>query len=433
MKNATDLIKDLIWYRDKHITILKRGSIFLVINPDNVRWYTTNQLGTEILINSSKGIQNCHLRPSSYSLKEAKYLNSLASIQFFDCPEDMPVDIPTVVNISLTERCNLECDYCFYSASYGNSPSPQTENLPYDKMNIFLEELKKLNPNVRVYLTGGEPFMHKDIFRFCKFIKANDLFVGIVTNGTLFNRDNLLHLIDSGIDEIRVSLDGISEEIHNAHRPKSFHKVMKALEDLENIAAPVVISMTVTSNNEHHIMEMADFVVKRGFRLNFSPAVPAGRAARKKQLLPNYEEIVRQIVNVEEKYDLGFLNIEDSQGFRRFTCGLGGNSLYVNLKGDVAPCNKFAKTEHLKANVFKEGLFEILRSENTKEIQLSVDEIELCSDCPIRYVCGGPCRASSYFFSGRLDGYSPDCRYRFSETIASMFYSACYLPAAEQN
>jgi|GEM_PF-4348782 len=425
-------VQNQIPYQNDVVTIIKRGALFLVIHSKNARWYVTDQLGAELIVSALNHMEKVD-GPVPCSLAEAIYLRRLITKHFFHPPVDMPVHIPNVVCLSLTERCNLECDYCFYSASYRDSRALHVEDPPHHSVSLLFEELRRMNPKARVYLTGGEPFMHRDIFDFLALIKSNSLYAGVVTNGTLLNRKKVEHLGKIGVDEVRISLDGVHEKTHNATRPGTFRKVMKAIDLLEDFSIRVVISMTVTTQNEHEIQELSDFAANRGFALNFSHVVPTGRAAKKRELLPDYEELVRQIALAEKRHRFGFFYIENSQGLRRHTCGLAGQSLYVNLKGETEPCNMLAKTKHRIGNVFVHGLARTLCSEGARRVRVPVDEMSSCSDCYIRYICGGSCRASSYFALGAMNTRGPDCRFKYSEIIESMFCNAPYWPAAKRN
>ena len=43
--------------------------------------------------------------------------------------------------------------------------------------------------------------------------------------------------------------------------------------------------------------------------------------------------------------------------------------------------------------------------------ELDVDSIDGCKDCPIKYICGGSCRARSFYEGGKIDSSSDFCRY----------------------
>jgi sulfatase maturation enzyme AslB (radical SAM superfamily) len=135
---------------------------------------------------------------------------------------------PTSIILYVTTLCNLRCKHCFYSTELNNH-----------KVFMSLEEIKK-TVNSLVYpatftLTGGEPFLRKDIKEIISFIYKK--FKGkraimICTNGTLHKRiynisKELLEKYNNLQLNIEISIDGM-KETHNTIRGEgSFEKVIE--------------------------------------------------------------------------------------------------------------------------------------------------------------------------------------------------------------
>ena len=115
------------------------------------------------------------------------------------------------LRISLTERCNLRCDYCM--PENGVELTSQEKLLNKDEIvraaRIFVEECGV----DKVRLTGGEPLLRKDIIDLCADIKRLDGLkdLGITTNGILLKR-RLPDLLHAGVNLFNVSLDTLDEE-----------------------------------------------------------------------------------------------------------------------------------------------------------------------------------------------------------------------------
>ena len=62
---------------------------------------------------------------------------------------------------NLTRRCNLECAHCYLSAFAGADTRGE---LSTDECRRVLDEIALVNPNVFLILTGGEPFLRRDLF-----------------------------------------------------------------------------------------------------------------------------------------------------------------------------------------------------------------------------------------------------------------------------
>jgi len=118
---------------------------------------------------------------------------------------------PVCLYLETTNRCNLLCTTC-----------PRTfEELepPADMGWKLFTEIVDQFPNIaRVVLHGvGEPMMTRELPRMIRYLKDRGTYVLFNTNGTLLTRRKGKELIDSGLDELRVSLD--------AAAPQSFVRV----------------------------------------------------------------------------------------------------------------------------------------------------------------------------------------------------------------
>ena len=79
-------------------------------------------------------------------------------------------------------------------------------------------------------------------------------------------------------------------------------------------------------------------------------------------------------------------------------------------------------------NVHERSIQEIYRDSPALQhcADLDVDHIEKCSDCAIRYICGGACRARGYYETGRIDGTGDFCDYELNAFLDGIvkIYSA---------
>src|SRR5437763_5171823 len=108
---------------------------------------------------------------------------------------------PVCLYLETTNRCNLLCTTC-----------PRTfEDLepPEDMSWALFTNIVDQFPNIaRVVLHGvGEPMMVRNLPRMIRHLKARGTYVLFNTNGTLLTARKGAELIDSGLAELRVSLD----------------------------------------------------------------------------------------------------------------------------------------------------------------------------------------------------------------------------------
>ena len=143
--------------------------------------------------------------------------------------------------------CNIACDHCFISCSPRNH---SFEFMTLEQVEKYLQESVELGVK-EYYFTGGEPFMNRQILeileRTLEFGPAT-----VLTNGMLIKEKTAIRLqeIEAASPyslEIRVSMDGYTEEMNDAIRGKGvFKKAMAGTKQLyEHGFLPII---TVTKN-----------------------------------------------------------------------------------------------------------------------------------------------------------------------------------------
>ena len=121
---------------------------------------------------------------------------------------------PVCLYLETTNRCNLPCTTC-----------PRTfeelepaANMSWDLFRSIVDQYPKI---ARVVLHGvGEPLMVPNLPRMVRYLKVRGTYVLFNTNGTLLNERRGRDLIDSGLDELRVSLDAAEPQAFKAVRGK---------------------------------------------------------------------------------------------------------------------------------------------------------------------------------------------------------------------
>ena len=84
--------------------------------------------------------------------------------------------------LELTDRCNLNCKHCGSKCTANNSTY-----LEYSIIEKTLYQVaRKYNPSeIMICITGGEPFLHPDIYKIIYLSRSLGFLVGITSNGTL--------------------------------------------------------------------------------------------------------------------------------------------------------------------------------------------------------------------------------------------------------
>jgi len=108
------------------------------------------------------------------------------------------------LRLAVTDRCNLRCTYCMpENVRYVN----KKELLSYEEMYRLIHLLSTMGIS-KIRITGGEPFLRKDIDYFIRQINQIEHIeqIHMTTNGVLLT-PHLAHLKSMGIQSINLSLD----------------------------------------------------------------------------------------------------------------------------------------------------------------------------------------------------------------------------------
>src|SRR5215210_3103077 len=114
------------------------------------------------------------------------------------------------LRLSVTDRCNLRCEYCMPEDDY--VWLPREDVLHFEEISALVDVFLSLGVD-KIRLTGGEPLLRRDIAALVKMIAAkpglNDL--ALTTNGVLL-ADQIDALKDAGLGRITVSLDTLRRD-----------------------------------------------------------------------------------------------------------------------------------------------------------------------------------------------------------------------------
>ena len=174
---------------------------------------------------------------------------------------------PAHVAISVTNRCNLKCSYCF--AAYNNK---DTDDITTEKMLALIDELDQKGTRL-INLTGGEPLIRPDIKKIIDHITVKKgMKCSMSTNGHLL--ENKLKVLKN-ISSINISLDG-NEEQHNLNRgPQDYSKVIHAIEVAVKHKIPVSTCTVLNKNNSDCVDHIVHLAKEKGFLAIFH--FPYGR------------------------------------------------------------------------------------------------------------------------------------------------------------
>ncbi|XP_057488540.1 GTP 3',8-cyclase, mitochondrial-like isoform X1 [Actinidia eriantha] len=214
---------------------------------------------------------------------------------------DMLVDtfgrLHTYLRISLTERCNLRCQYCMPAEGVELTPSPHllSQNEIIHLANLFVSSGVD-----KIRLTGGEPTIRKDIEEIClrlstlKGLKT----LAMTTNGITLAR-KLPKLKESGLSALNISLDTlIPAKFEFMSRRKGHERVMESINAAIDLGYnPVKVNCVVMRGfNDDEICDFVEWTREKPINVRFIEFMPFdGNVWNVKKLVP-YSEMMDRVV-----------------------------------------------------------------------------------------------------------------------------------------
>lgn len=196
------------------------------------------------------------------------------------------VTAPIYVRVKPTNRCNHDCFFCVYKASFSgmHELSPDRESdyvgkvaeLTTDKLMEILDDFRTMGVKAVTYSGGGEPLMHGGIVKVMERTLELGIDLSIITNGQLLQGERAVAL--SKAKWVRVSVDYQNAEQMHQHRnvpERMFEALLKNLKEFSAHKDPscnLFLNYIVHKGNCNGLLEAAKLFKAHGAEnVRFSP------------------------------------------------------------------------------------------------------------------------------------------------------------------
>jgi radical SAM protein with 4Fe4S-binding SPASM domain len=317
-----------------------------------------------------------------------------------------------------------------------------------------IDDMAKVNPNLFLILTGGEPLVRRDIFDIAGYASDKGFTCVLGTNAVLLGKKEARAMRASGLQGASISLDSVDPEKHDRFRqlPGAFKNAIRGIENLKKEGLDFSLHMSVMSWNVSEIPAMIDFARNIGTKvLNFFFLVQTGRGQNIIDIQPaQYREILTYLaraqgVGGENANMMGelfsqfgdpwttsmgnaggvMLRAKCAPHFRKIiyeldqnspmlknyaqgSCPAGKHYCRITPEGDITPCPYMPVSA---GNLRKEPFDQIW---NNSPVLNDLREPHLggrCGECEFSEICGG-CRCRAYAASGDYLAEDPACNYQ---------------------
>lgn len=176
--------------------------------------------------------------------------------------------LPIKLDIENVSRCNFKCSMCVVSDW---DKGQRARDLSLDEFKAIIDEQIGL---VEIKLQGiGEPLMQGDeFFEMIRYARERAIWVRTTTNASLLHlRENYKKLIDSGVNEVQISIDGAdAETFESIRRGSVFKQVVENCKLINTYSATVGVERTkmwtvVQESNIGQLEQLVDIAAELGF------------------------------------------------------------------------------------------------------------------------------------------------------------------------
>ena len=244
-------------------------------------------------------------------------------------------NIPAVIAISPTMKCNYNCTGCY---SRDRISDKELSSRELDKLFAEAEELGVLS----IVVTGGEPFLRDDTIELME--KHKKLLFVPVTNGSKVTSKLAKRIAKSGNIIQLVSIEGVKKHTDNRRKEGAHEIAVRAMKLLRGAGACFGFAATNTSENSKFLgtETFIDNMIEIGCTLGyFTEYVPCGGHPRKDWLLSEKEResFRKKVLDFRRKKPIVLVQFpQDEYGEENRCTAAGISSLHINSEGGIEPC-----------------------------------------------------------------------------------------------
>ncbi len=331
--------------------------------------------------------------------------------------------------LQINNACNLSCTHCLVSSGPGEAEGP-----PADWLVQQIDAAAQLGLE-RLYVTGGEPFLRRDLVDLLRHAAATlGLDVIVLTNATAFSAGVRRQLVELDREQVKfqVSLDGTQAATHDRFRGLgAFAQALDGIRFLTEHDFDVSITTVVTTHNLAELPEAPALTRDLGaasYHLMWMHK--RGRAAASANgFFPDVADIVRVTMETADAAEASGVPLDNVEAVKRRVNGVPGvkydfgnagwDSLCIFHDGKVYPSAALAGEPALVCGDLTQSDLRTMLAVSPVVHGLRAASIAckaVVHDDPLRFLTGGGDWEHAWCFSGG-DPFAPDPYYPVTQAL----------------
>ncbi len=309
------------------------------------------------------------------------------------------------VSIEIIQKCP---NYCMHCSSISGITCEKI--IKFELLRKVFDGLAEIKVD-ELSISGGEPFLHKDLAQIVKYGKEKGFNINIYTSGIMLDEngqyislkeDLIKQLSEYGVKKLIFNVQSLKENVYDKimGTEGNLKLLMKSIECSKENGIYTELHFVPMKLNYTEIKDVVHFVESEGLdRVSFLGLIPHGRAKQnKKELYLDKETNIRVkelLHSLEgENVRVGIpLKLESSTCI----CNAGREKLYVKFDGRVYGCEAFKYIDLFdeKGNkiepdsIYKNEIFDIFKNSqylNAAKIRIHkiFEKNNLHENCPVQ-------------------------------------------------
>ena len=288
---------------------------------------------------------------------------------------------PLAIAIEPTTACNLRCPECPSGLRAFTRP---TGNL---KTNFFQQTLDQISETCcsLTFYFQGEPFLNPEFLAMVTHAKKRNLYTVTSTNGHFLSNEIAQKTVDSGLDRLIISIDGLTQETYEGYRKKGnlqqvldgTRRIINWKQKLNSKTPYVIFQFLVVSTNEHEIGQLKSLAQELGVDEVRLKTAQLYDYKNGHALMPRNEKYSRYVKKSDGLYQLK--NSIQNQCWKMW------HSAVITWDGLVVPCCFDKDANHHMGDLKKKEFNKVWKSDTYQSFRQQIlegrDKIDICTNC----------------------------------------------------
>lgn len=296
-----------------------------------------------------------------------------------DLYQVLPLNTPFTLNVFPANSCNFKCNYCAQSLGkklLSEKYNMSSENMKIETMRNIVEQSKGFKQQYKLvsFMGHGEPLINPKLPEFVEMVNKANIAkrTEIITNASLLNKDLSNKLIQAGITNVRISLQGLSSEKYKdiCDYKLDFDKFIENISYFYN-----------NKNNSNIFVKIVDVALDKDEEEKFYKIFDKISDRMYIEYIKPVYEGVKYVDSINEVSKDRYGNSHEA----RLVCPLAFYMLSVWPNGEVSPCDAIYNPLKL-GDVNKENLVDMWNSKELREFRIQLlnkkkNRIVGCKSC----------------------------------------------------